>query len=63
MMIRKEENEYKKYVLDKLRRKNPMNYEILIKIVYFGMSPDSVAEEYGITRNNVNNRILRRENG
>lgn len=59
MMIRKEENEYKKYVLDKLRRKNPMNYEILIKIVYFGMSPDSVAEEYDITRNNVNNRILR----
>ena len=59
IVIRKEENEYKKRILDKLRRKNPVNYEILIKIVYFGRSPDSVAEEYGITRNNVNNRILR----
>ena len=59
IMIRKEETEYKKRVLAKLRHRNPMNYEILIKTVYFGLSPDSVAEEYGITRNNVNNRILR----
>lgn len=59
IMIRKEETEYKKRVLAKLRHRNPMNYEILIKTVYFSLSPDSVAEEYGITRNNVNNRILR----
>ena len=36
-----------------------MNYDILIKVAYFEIPPEVVAEEYEITRNNVNNRILR----
>lgn len=57
--LKKEELYKKRRILQKLREKNPMNYEILIKIKYLDMSPDDVAKEYGITRNNVNNRILR----
>lgn len=59
ILLRKEEMEYRNRVLEKLRCEHPMNYDILIKIKYFGISPDFVAEEYGISRNNVNNRILR----
>ena len=59
IMLNREEIEYRKQVLLKLRKVNPVNYNILVMVKYFGISPDSVAEEYGITRNNVNNRILR----
>lgn len=59
IMMNREEAEYRKQVLLRLRRINPVNYNILVMVKYFGISPDSVAEEYGITRNNVNNRILR----
>ena len=58
-ILRMEKKEYQKLVLQRLRDKNPINYEILIKIKVMGMSPESVAEEYGLTRNGVNNRILR----
>lgn len=58
-LLRMEENEYQNLVLQKLDDKNPVNYDILIKTKFMGISPDSVAEEYGFTRNNVNNRILR----
>lgn len=58
-LLRMEEEEYRKLVLQKLHDKNPVNYDILIKTKLMGISPDSVAEEYGFTRNNVNNRILR----
>lgn len=58
-LLRMEESEYRNLVLQKLRKKNPVNYDILIKTKFMGVSPDSVAEEYGFTRNNVNNRILR----
>lgn len=59
VILRMEEDEYAKLILQKLRRKNPMNYDILVKVKYVGLSPASVAEEYGITVNNVNNRLLR----
>ena len=59
ILIRREEKEYVRLILDRLQKKNPLNYEILIKIKVFGMLPDQIAAEYGITRNNVNNRILR----
>ena len=58
-ILRMEENEYKNLVLQKLRDKNPENYDILIKTKVMGASADSVAEEYGLTRNSVNNRNLR----
>lgn len=54
-----EQREYVRMVLEKLRSKNPMNYEIFMKITFMGETPEMVAEEFGITRNNVNNRILR----
>lgn len=59
LLLCMEESEYRKMILQKLRRRDPQNYEILIKVKYMGQSPGSVAEEYGISRNNVNNRILR----
>jgi RNA polymerase sigma-70 factor (ECF subfamily) len=59
LVLRKEANVFRAKVLQKLRKKNPMNYEILIKVKYLDISPDIVAQEYGITRNSVNNRILR----
>lgn len=58
-ILRMEEKEYAKLVLQRLRAANPLNYEILIKVKYLDISPDEVAEEYGLTRNNVNNRIFR----
>lgn len=58
-MLRMEEKKYRMLVLERLRDKNPMNYDILMKTKYYGIPPDSVAAEYGITRNNVNNRIRR----
>ena len=58
-MLRMEKSQYQKMVLEKLRAINPTNYEILIKVKYLDIPPDEVAREYGITRNNVNNRIRR----
>lgn len=59
MVLRMEEKEYRKLVLQKLHRERPVDYDILIKVKYLGMSPDSVAAEYGVSRNNVNNHIWR----
>lgn len=59
IIIHKEDVEFRNRVLISLREKNPMNYDILIKVAYFEIPPEVVAEEYEITRNNVNNRILR----
>lgn len=58
-ILRMEEKKYQNLVLQKLQDRNPVNYDILVKTKIMGVSPDSVAEEYGFTRNNVNNRILR----
>lgn len=58
-ILHMEEATYQKMILTRLRNEQPINYDILMKIKFFGMTPDEVAEEYGITRNNVNNRILR----
>ena len=59
ILIRREEMKYWKLALEKLRCEHPMNYDILIKTKYFEIPPEFVAEEYGITRHNVNNRVLR----
>lgn len=58
-MLRMEEEKYQKLILSRLRQRNPMNYEILIKTKYHRLSAEEVASEYGITANNVNNRNLR----
>lgn len=59
MLLGIEQREYVRMVLEKLRIKNKMNYEIFMKITFMGETPEMVSEEYGITRNNVNNRVLR----
>jgi RNA polymerase sigma-70 factor (ECF subfamily) len=59
MVLHKEENVYRSKVLAKLREQNPKNYDILIKVKFMDIPPEIVAQEYGITTNNVNNRILR----
>lgn len=40
-------------------KRNPMNYDILVKTKFQELSAAEVASEYGITPNNVNNRNLR----
>lgn len=59
VILQKESNEYRKMALMRYRNVNPMNYAILIKVKYLDIPVKNVAEEYGITENNVNNRILR----
>ena len=54
-----EEETYQRLVLRKLRMRNPQNYDILIKTKMHRIPASEVAEEYGITTNNVNNRNLR----
>ena len=39
--------------------RNPQNYDILMKTKFYRIPASEVAEEYGITTNNVNNRNLR----
>lgn len=59
IIVHNEDVENRNRALIRLREKNPVNYDILIKVAYFEIPPEVVAEEYGITNNNVNNRILR----
>lgn len=61
-ILRMEEKAYQNLVLQRLHDKDPENYDILIKTKLMGISPDDVAEEYGLTRNSVNNRVLRTKN-
>ena len=58
-LLRMEEETYQRLVLRKLRMRNPQNYDILIKTKMHRIPAAEVAEEYGITTNNVNNRNLR----
>ncbi len=58
-MLRMEEEKYQKLILNRLRQRNPMNYDILVKTKLHELSSAEVASEYGITPNNVNNRNLR----
>lgn len=36
-----------------------MSYDILIRTQLYGVPPDVVAKEYGVSRNAINNRNLR----
>lgn len=46
-------------VLRRFRKKQPINYEILIQVKYLEISVETVAEEYGLTKSGVNNRIYK----
>ena len=41
------------------KQKNLINYMIFMRVVMEGVSTEEVAREFGYTRNNVNNRVLR----
>lgn len=48
-----------KFIFQKLREENPMNYEIYVSVKIYGIPPGYVAKKFNITTNNVNNRNLR----
>lgn len=58
-MLTIEAKKFEKMILQRLRFENRMNYDIMVRVKLMGIPPETVAEEYGITRNNVNNRIYR----
>lgn len=62
VMLANEKTKYRKLILDMLRQKNQVSYEMLIKVSVFELQPETVAREYGTTRNNVNNRVMRARN-
>ena len=51
--------EFMYMVLRRFRKKQPINYEILIQVKYLEISVETVAEEYGLTKSGVNNRIYK----
>lgn len=57
-----EKQQYLSMAFENLHRKNPINYKIFMRVVMEGISTDEVAREFGYTRNNVNNRVLRARN-
>ena len=52
-------HEFMYMVLRRFRKEQPMNYEILIQVKYLEISAETVAEEYGLTKSGVNNRIYK----
>lgn len=48
-----------RFIFHRLREENEMNYEIYIRVKFYGIPPASVAEQFHITTNNVNNRVMR----
>lgn len=58
-MLTMEAEKFQQMVLQRLRYENRMNYDIMVKVKLMDIPPEIVAEEYGISRNNVNNRIYR----
>ena len=54
-----EKQKYLSMEIEGLLRKNLINYMIFMRVVMEGVSTEEVAREFGYTRNNVNNRVLR----
>lgn len=59
VVLELEDKADRRLAIEMLRRANPENYDILIKTQIYGVPPDEVAKEYGISRNAVNNRNFR----
>lgn len=57
--LRKEKNEFMYMVLEKFREEQPVNYDILIQVKYLDIPVEIVANEYGLTKSGVNNRIYK----
>ena len=54
-----EKQKYLRIILENLRKKNKMNYEIYIAVKILDIPPERIALKYKISKNNVNNRIYR----
>lgn len=59
MLLKMEKTEHQNLILKRFKEKKPDHYDILIKVTVLNISPASVAEEYGVSVNVINNRILR----
>ena len=46
-------------ILERFREEQPLNYEILIQVKYLDIPVEIVAEEFGLTKSGVNNRIYK----
>lgn len=44
---------------ERFREEQPVNYDILIQVKYLDVPVEVVAEEYGLTKSGVNNRIYK----
>ena len=54
-----EKKEFMYMVLERFREEQPLNYEILIQVKYLDIPVEIVAEEFGLTKSGVNNRIYK----
>lgn len=59
LLLKMEKTKYQNLILERFREKKPDHYDILIKVTVWNIPPASVAEEYGVSVNVINNRILR----
>ena len=59
VILRKEKKEFMYMVLERFREEQPLNYEILIQVKYLDIPVEIVAEEFGLTKSGVNNRIYK----
>lgn len=59
ILMRIERKEHQKLILERLRKKKPMDYDIIMKVKVWNIPPASVAKEYGMSVNTLNNRIFR----
>lgn len=59
IMLRKEERDYRAKVLKDYKKKHPDDYEILMRVKAYEEPPESVAEEYEISKGNLYTRNYR----
>lgn len=62
LILGKEAQKNMTFLFEKLRKEDEENYEIYVRVKIYGISPASVAEQFDISVNNVNNRIYRTKN-
>lgn len=58
-ILRQEENKFMHMILERFRAEQPINYEILIQTKFMNVPVETVAEEFGLTKSGVNNRIYK----
>ena len=46
-------------IMERFRAEQTLNYEIMIHVKFMDVSVEAVAEEFGLTKSGVNNRIYK----